>query len=359
LNFEYTYYRGRVALFEILSSLGIGKGDNVAIQAFTCVAVPEGVMATGAKPLWIDIESGNVNMCPDSLESRITPETKAIVVQHTFGIPVDIKKIINIANNHSLPVIEDCCHTINSTIAGKKVGTWGVAAFYSFEWGKPLIVGIGGAAKINDAILEKEIKKRYKTKRKVSLLKQYKLNVQYFAYSILYNPKSYWKIKKIFRLLSKLGIAEGNYNDLETISSDYNLKMSDKFEKRLKKKSRTQDDYDILRNEVVKYFKKIYSESINHIQISPGNDVYYARYPVYTDRKDEILSLAEKSNIEIAGWYSTPIYPFNENEWKIIGYKKGDCPHAEVAAQKVISFPLVTKNHKTYIKKLNQVLELM
>ena len=147
---ELLYFRGRVALHAILNGLGIGSGDEVALQAFTCVAVPEGIMATGARPVWIDIESDGYNMAPESLESRITPRTSAIVVQHTYGIPADLERILSIAERHQIPVIEDCCHTLASTYHGKPVGSFGVASFYSFEWGKPLVAGIGGAAVVND-----------------------------------------------------------------------------------------------------------------------------------------------------------------------------------------------------------------
>ena len=85
---KFSYYRGRVAQAALLRALGIGQGDHVAIQAFTCLAVPEGVLATGAEPVYIDIEA-NGSTCQQNRRARLTPGTRAVIVQHTFGIPAD------------------------------------------------------------------------------------------------------------------------------------------------------------------------------------------------------------------------------------------------------------------------------
>src|ERR1039458_1020949 len=77
------FRRGRVAQCAILKAFGIGRGDEVIIQAFTCVAVPCPVLATGAKPVFADIDPTTFNLDPASVEERITARTRAIVVQHT------------------------------------------------------------------------------------------------------------------------------------------------------------------------------------------------------------------------------------------------------------------------------------
>ena len=104
---QLTYYRGRVALAALLKGLGVGAGDSVAIQAFTCLAVPEAVLATGATPLYVDIEQDRFNMDPPCLAERATASTKAIVVQHTFRIPARMDRIVAIASQHDIPIIED------------------------------------------------------------------------------------------------------------------------------------------------------------------------------------------------------------------------------------------------------------
>ena len=103
---EFTFLRGRVGLYALLKALGVKKGDEVAIQSFSCIAVPEGVLAAGAKPIYIDIEKNGFNMDPEDLLRKINFRTKAIVIQHTYGIPAQIGRLCNIAKKNNIPVIE-------------------------------------------------------------------------------------------------------------------------------------------------------------------------------------------------------------------------------------------------------------
>ena len=154
---ELTYLRGRVALYALLKGLGIGKEDQIAIQAFTCIAVPQGIMATGAIPLYVDIEDKGFNMCPEDLERKITPQTKAFIVQHTYGIPAKMTELIRISEAHKIPIIEDCCHTVDSRYQGQKVGSFGIGSFYSFGWAKPIPIGVGGSAVANNEQLTQKL----------------------------------------------------------------------------------------------------------------------------------------------------------------------------------------------------------
>jgi dTDP-4-amino-4,6-dideoxygalactose transaminase len=87
------FFRGRSALFHLLKALGIGPGDEVAVQAFTCLAVPLPVLAVGARPVWIDVNPNDLGMDVEDLARKIGPATKAVIVQHTFGITADIIKL--------------------------------------------------------------------------------------------------------------------------------------------------------------------------------------------------------------------------------------------------------------------------
>ena len=156
-----TFFRGRVALYAILKAMGIGAGDHVVTQAFTCIAVPEAIIASGAHPVYVDLESNGFNMDPDDFKLKITSQTRAVVVQHTYGIPANMDSIVQIADERSIHIIEDCCHTLVSKYRGKLVGTFGAGSFYSYEWGKPIVVGIGGSAGVNDKDLRKKIERQY------------------------------------------------------------------------------------------------------------------------------------------------------------------------------------------------------
>ena len=133
MKFDFLYMRGRVALSRLLLGLNILPGDKVAIQAFTCVAVPEAVKAIGAIPVYVDVEKDSVNMSHKKLINLLQKnEIKAVVVQHTFGIPANINKISEICDQREIPIIEDCCHSINSQFQEKYLGDWSKASFYYF-----------------------------------------------------------------------------------------------------------------------------------------------------------------------------------------------------------------------------------
>lgn len=125
-------------------NLGLGPGDEVLVPAQTHVATVHSVEFVGAKPIFVDCElqSGNVNI--DLMENLITDKTRAIVVVHFVGIPVDMVRIMNIANRHGLKVVEDCALAVGSRIDGRHAGLFGHSGCYSFYPVKHITTGEGG-----------------------------------------------------------------------------------------------------------------------------------------------------------------------------------------------------------------------
>lgn len=123
---------GTDALIIALKSLGIGEGDEVIVPTFTFFASAESISAVGGIPVFVDVEKDTFNMDANQVEKKITPRTKAIMPVHIFGQPVDMDEIISIAKKHNLYVIEDACQAIGSEYKGKKIGTMGDVAAFSF-----------------------------------------------------------------------------------------------------------------------------------------------------------------------------------------------------------------------------------
>ena len=107
-----TCTNGTVALHLALLALGIGPGDEVIVPTLTFVATSNSVMYVGAKPVMIDAEEQTWNMDPAQIEAKITPRTKAIIVVHLYGHPVDMDAIMAIARRHNLYVIEDTAEAV-------------------------------------------------------------------------------------------------------------------------------------------------------------------------------------------------------------------------------------------------------
>lgn len=348
-----TYFRGRVALSAILKAMNIAQGDQVAIQAFTCVAVPEGVIATGARPLYIDIEPMGFNMDADDLLKKLTPETKAIVVQHTFGIPADMERIMQIADQRNIPVIEDCCHTLISTYNGRTVGSFGVGGFYSFEWGKPIIAGVGGSVVINDPELKNKIENQYTLYRFPPLLRRFRLFAQYQFHRLIYRPSLYWPVRSLYKKLSSLGMAEGNFNPIENGGyKDFSLRMAKHTQKVLISKIRKLEEYTThSRWTVSEYCSRINSPAVSHPKISNDADIVFARYPLVSKNKSQLLERAHRSNVEVADWFRTPIHPLGKDQWPLVHYEANSCPNAETMAKQVITLPTNIRVKKRYIDR--------
>jgi perosamine synthetase len=141
---------GTTALHLALVTLGIGSGDEVLVATFTNMATFFSVLYTGAKPVPVDIEPDTWNIDPSAIESKITPKTKAIMVVHIYGHPVDMDPVIAIARKHDLFVIEDAAEAHGAEYKGKKVGALGDVGVFSFYANKIITTGEGGMVITDD-----------------------------------------------------------------------------------------------------------------------------------------------------------------------------------------------------------------
>ncbi len=135
---------GTVALHLALLALDIGEGDEVIVPDLTFAASINAVLYSGATPVIVDIDLDTWNMSPQAIEQAITPKTKAIMPVHLYGFMCDMDPIMQIAQQHDLLVIEDAAEAIGSEYKGKKAGSFGEAATFSFFGNKTITTGEGG-----------------------------------------------------------------------------------------------------------------------------------------------------------------------------------------------------------------------
>jgi len=148
------------ALSLTVAALGIGPGDEVAVPACSSLATPNAVVYQKAVPVFVDIDPRTFTMDPEDLERKITERTKAVIIVHMYGCPAEIDSLLVIARKHKLLVIEDCALAMGAEYKGKKVGTFGDVACFSFGTGKQITIGQGGAVVTNNEKIAKEISKR-------------------------------------------------------------------------------------------------------------------------------------------------------------------------------------------------------
>lgn len=145
---------GTDAIEIALKALGIGEGDEVIVPALTWMSTAGAVNGVGAEPIFVDVLEDERTINPGLIENKITPKTKAIIPVHLYGLPVRMDEIMILAKKHNLKVIEDCAQAHGAEIKGRRVGTIGDIATFSFYPGKNLgAYGDAGAITTDDAKL--------------------------------------------------------------------------------------------------------------------------------------------------------------------------------------------------------------
>lgn len=351
----FLFNSGRSALLSILQAFGIGEGDEVIIQAFTCVAVPDPIIWVGAKAVYADIDD-SLNIDHRRLERLITPHTKAIIVQHTFGIPADTEKIKKITQKYKIKLIEDCSHSIGSSYKGNKIGNFGNAAFFSFGRDKVISSVFGGAAILNTE-QKTENSELKKIEEKLEYPNYFWILQQLFhpiAFSIILPLYNITLGKIILYLLLKLKLLSKPVYDEEkrgVLPTAFPKKYPNALASLLVKQLLKLGQMNKRRREIADfYFKNLTDDK--KIQLPDDKTgAIYLRFNVLTESAEEILSEAKKRKIILGNWYKSIIDPKGVDFQKI-GYIKGSCPKAEEAAKLSLNLPTYPRLTTDQLKRI-------
>jgi dTDP-4-amino-4,6-dideoxygalactose transaminase len=352
----FAFWKGRVALYAILKAMEIGESDEIILPGYTCVMNVNPIKYLGAKPIYVDIEPHTYNLNAQLLEDKITPNTKAIIAQHTYGYPCDMEPIIEIANRHSIPVIEDCCLALGSKYKSKLCGTFGTAAYFSMQWNKPYTTGLGGMALTNDGDLAEKIKLLCERELCVPSKKEIlMLAAQLMAYRLFIYPRTTALAQTIFRYLTKKGAVVGSSS-----TSEFKPVMADDFFKAMsciQAKSGLRQLKKLQYNiEHRKIMANLYDNLLEQKGFKARNfdrtiaEPVMVRYPVRITEKNRALAEAAKAGIELGSWFECPLHPI-ETPLEAYDYETGMCPEAEKASSQVINLPLHPRASEKTSKK--------
>ncbi|BAY46298.1 DegT/DnrJ/EryC1/StrS aminotransferase family protein [Scytonema sp. HK-05] len=141
---------GSVALDVAVAALGIGSGDEVILPTFTIISCAAAIVRVGAVPVVVDCDAQTWNMDVSQIEAKITSRTKAIMVVHTYGLPVDMEPVLTLAGKYGLHIIEDAAEMHGQTYKGSPCGSFGTISTFSFYPNKHITTGEGGMLVTND-----------------------------------------------------------------------------------------------------------------------------------------------------------------------------------------------------------------
>lgn len=286
---------GTAALHLALLLCDVKPGDEVITTTHTFIATAEVISVIGAKPVFVDIDPRTYNIDPQQIERAITPRTKAIIPVHLYGQPAEMDAILDIARRHNLRVIEDAAQAHGAEYRGRRAGTMSDIACFSFYPGKNLgAYGDAGAIVTNNA----ELAERARLLRDHGRRSKYEHQVVGYGYRL--------DALQAAILGAKLPHLEA-WNARRRAIADYYTAL-------------------LTNADVVTPFVPPHIAPIYHI------------YCIRHKNRDGLQKHLKARGIETGIHYPIPLHlqPVYEN----LGYKRGDFPHAEKAANEILSLPM-------------------
>jgi perosamine synthetase len=338
------FWRGRVAMYAILRALGIGPGDEVVVPAFTCVAVPNAVLYTGAAPVYADIDETTYTADPAAVAAAMTPRTKAVLAQNTFGLSADLDALREIAARHGATVIDDCTHGLGGTYKGRPNGSASDAAFYSTQWSKPISTGLGGIAVTTDAALARELAAFERAAPEPSVRDRALLGVMLLARERIATPRTIRAGRAAYRTVSRAGVVPGSSSggELEgTEMPDAFVAQLSGFQARLARRRLATLDGAVRRRRAVaagySQWLTAHGKTAPH-EPEPGGHTFL-RYPVRVRERDAFAEEADRRGVMLGDWFHSPLYPIDDNleRW---GYRRGSSPVAERVSTEIVNLPV-------------------
>lgn len=341
----HTFNSGRSALLSLLQAFDIGKGDEVLLQAFTCNAVPNPVLWVGAEPMYVDVNEDTFNMDVKDAAKKVTKKTKAIIVQHTFGLPADMDAILSLAKKHKLMVIEDCAHALGAEYKGKKAGTLGDAAFFSFGRDKVISSVYGGAVLINSKIHIKSVYEKlpYPSKNWVKQQLRHPLVMNELVkwYNVPFTNHGIGKLLLQTLQLSRFVSKAVHWREKQGLKPDYfPARMPNALAYLALKQFERLEQFNNHRRELAglysKELRKLQASSFKFQDVAFGH--VYLRYPIRHKNAQGIIEKAKRAGILLGDWYTTPVAP-DDTRLEAMHYKKGSCPVAEKLGKETFNLP--------------------
>ncbi len=340
LRYACSFSAGRVGLYGLLAALGVGPGDEVLLPAPTHIVVANAIRYRGAKPVYIDCNPDNYNLHLDLLPGKITPRTKALILQHTFGIPVDMDAALSLAQRYQIPVIEDCVHALGARYRGKPVGSFGIAAFFSTEETKTISTTMGGMVVTNDREIAGKLFRFRQSCAPPSpaLTRRYLLKL--IAYHLFTQPHLHRYTRAIYEFLGNWHpFPRPTHQDelagrrpacfeqlLANAQAALGLRQLQRLEENLRHRAK-----------ISAIYQELLTRAGFPVPKPPrGAEPAYVRFPVWVEnRAAAIQKLAPY--LVVGTWFTSVLEEAVAPECG--GYRAGSCPNAERVARHVINLP--------------------
>jgi len=303
---------GTDAIFLALKALDIGTGDEIITVPNTAIPTVSAIVTSGARPVFTDVLSDTLLMDPTKIAAALTKRTKAIIPVHLYGQCCRMDEIMALAKAHRIPVIEDCAQSHGAEWKGKKSGSFGMLAAFSFYPTK--VLGAYGDAGM-------VLTQKKDLEQKLRMLRMYGMKGTYDAYIHGYNSRLDEVHAAI--LSKKLTHIKTYIAKRRNIASWYNTHLS--------------------------------SLPLTLPSQDPRAGHVFHLYVVRYKKRDDIILFLKKMGIAAAIHYPQPIHLMRA--YKFLGYSKGDFPIAELACREVFSLPMYPQLQKKDQERITSALK--
>jgi dTDP-4-amino-4,6-dideoxygalactose transaminase len=337
------FARGRVALWAILRALEVGPADEVIVPAFTCVAVPNSIIYVGARPVWVDIDPATYVVDPCAVEAAITPRSKVLLAQNTFGLSADIDALVAITERHGLTVVDDCAHGFGGRYHGRPNGTTAPVAFFSTQWSKPVSTGLGGFAVARDAELASRLRQLEESMPEPAAARTAILATLDFGRERAGAGAPLRAGRMAYRWLSHAGMVPSSSSrdelDETVMPRAYLCQLS---EAQARRGSRRIDRLAIQveRRRSIAGRYSAWLASRGRTVAGERADAIHAflRYPLRVHDRPTFRAAAARAQVDLGDWFVSPVHPALErlDRW---GYLAGSAPGAEQACREIVNLP--------------------
>jgi perosamine synthetase len=331
-----TFSSGRNSLRAILNAMEIREGDEVVLPGFTCVAVPYTILQCGATPVYVDIGS-DYRMHPDLLRASLTHRTKAIIAQHTFGLPERTTDIMTLARERGIRVIEDCAHVLpGAAYDGQVLGTWGDAAYFSFERGKTISSGWGGAAVTCDETIGRALCQIKQGVPALSRDDNWRIGTQLFLTILLHHPDLFALGDLVRRALARRAMFPNPMPPGERRGDP-----PDQLLGRLADTQATLLLCQIQRLSAIAEHRRSCVRALSERLSGRPIDLPLMWYPFQVADAQEAVKLFRSHQIELRRW-DAPLSPANCDTARA-RYQWGSCPTAEQISRGCVGLPTMLR----------------
>jgi dTDP-4-amino-4,6-dideoxygalactose transaminase len=338
---SFSFSSGRVALFGILKALDIGEGDDVIIQVPTHIVVVNAIKYTGARAVFTDSDSRTCNVDLASLERAITARTKAVVLQHTFGIPADLDAVLRLCRERGIDVIEDCVHALGARYKGALVGSFGRAAFFSTEESKTISTTMGGMAVTDDEELAGRLQEFQRQCAFPSALITARYLLKLVLYHVLTEPRllrCLWPLYEASGRPYPVGRAVTAQESGGARPPGYECRLSNA-QALLGLRQLGRIGANLAHREQIAAAFRARLQALGFgMPCPPAHaDPAYVRFPLYVEDPQAAVTAAA-SHANLGTWFDTVL--LDAADARIAGYVPGSCPAAELLTQRLVNLPV-------------------